>query len=139
MSYNLAIEKQTVLTAIVSFDKVENLFIIYDGGHFSMKKQTASTPVVTSDKKTARFTHYSDGSELIPSEVAPESQTTPNVQPLKSGYTIDDEGIMNTYAREPKMSASTYPTPQQQSRYILWGVAAVIFVSIILGIAVAVS
>lgn len=104
-----------------------------------MKKQTVSTPVVTPDKKTAKFSHYSDGSELIPSEIAPESQTTPNVQPLKSGYTVDDEGIMNTYACEPKMSAATYPTPKQQLRYILWGMAAVVFVGIILGIAVAVS
>ncbi|HEY9597372.1 MAG TPA: ssl1498 family light-harvesting-like protein [Cyanophyceae cyanobacterium] len=74
----------------------------------------------------------SDGSELIPAEVQANTRhdgsKIPN-KPLAPGYTVDDEGINNNYAIEPDMSSAEYPSPQQQGRYILWGVGAILFVA----------
>lgn len=100
-----------------------------------MKKQTASTPTVTPDK-TEQLAHHSDGSELIPSEINPN---LPSEKIMVLGYTMDDEGIINNYALEPEISEATYPTPQQQVRYIWMGISAIAFVTFILLIAFAVS
>jgi hypothetical protein len=56
-----------------------------------------------------------------------------------SGYTKDDEGIINNYAVEPAMSAATYPTPKQQLRYLFLGAGAMVFVGIIFWITFAIS
>ncbi len=92
--------------------------------------------ISTTTERNTRFIHHSDGSELIPSEISSPAESEP---PLASGYTIDDEGILNTYAVEPKMSAASYPSRKQQFHYFLWGVAAIILVVALLGIASAVS
>jgi hypothetical protein len=100
-----------------------------------MKKQIVSTPTITPDE-SAKFAHYSDGSELIPSEIKSDFQSNEN---LVAGYTKDDEGIINSYALEPAMSAATYPTPKQQLRYVFWGAGAIVFVATLLLITFAVS
>ena len=100
-----------------------------------MNKQTLSTKTITPDK-SATFVHHSDGKELIPSEIKSEFQSAEN---LDSGYRKDDEGIINNYAIEPAMSVATYPTPKEQTRYILWGTGAIVFVAVLMLIAFTVS
>lgn len=102
-----------------------------------MKQQTLNPTTVASDG--VEFVHYSDGSELIPSEISSEPQRDGNAKILVSGYTMDDEGIINNYALEPEITATTYPSPKQQLRYALWGFGAIVFVTSILLIAFAVS
>ncbi|BAU66351.1 hypothetical protein STA3757_37550 [Stanieria sp. NIES-3757] len=95
------------------------------------------------DKENKAGTHPpSDGSELIPAEVQAttrESASKSLNAPLGAGYTVDDEGIVNNYAMEPKMSESEYPSPKQQQRYIFLGAAAILFVALAVWIALAVS
>lgn len=100
-----------------------------------MKNQTLNTTPVASDKDP-KFVHHSDGSELIPASVPSEPEDN---NPLVSGYTIDDEGILNNYAVEPATYEAKYPTPKQQLRYVLWGAGAVLLLTTILSIAFAVS
>ncbi|NJO39191.1 MAG: ssl1498 family light-harvesting-like protein [Cyanobacteria bacterium CRU_2_1] len=84
----------------------------------------------------------SDGSELIPAEVNANIRHDGNRSldvPFAVGYTIDDEGLINSYAIQPDMSASEYPSPKQQQRYIFLGAGATLFVVTLLLIAFAVS
>ncbi|MBO3464295.1 ssl1498 family light-harvesting-like protein [Aetokthonos hydrillicola Thurmond2011] len=77
----------------------------------------------------------SDGSELIPAEVQANTRRDGNKlpdMPLTPGYTVDDEGINNSYAIEPDMSRAKYPSPKQQQRYILLGAGAILFVALIM-------
>ena len=60
-------------------------------------------------------------------------------EPLKPGYTVDDEGIVNNYALEPEMSEAEYPSPKQQRRYIFLGAAAIVFVAFAVWIALAIG
>ncbi|MBD2629744.1 photosystem II assembly protein Psb34 [Trichormus variabilis] len=53
--------------------------------------------------------------------------------------TINENGILNNYATEPKLYYAEYPTKEQQSRYAFQGVVAVLFVSSIVLIALGVS
>jgi hypothetical protein len=84
----------------------------------------------------------SDGSELIPAEVQAnlrheDDQPTSNV--AMPGTTVDDEGLINNFATEPKVYPSTYPSPRQQRRYIFLGAAAILLVAILVLISVSVS
>ena len=36
--------------------------------------------------------------------------------------TTDNEGLLNNFAREPKVYYAQYPTPAEQRRYIIMGV-----------------
>jgi hypothetical protein len=81
----------------------------------------------------------SDGSELIPAEVQAKEASQSLNTPLEAGYTIDEEGNLNNYAIEPKMSKAEYPSPEQQRRYIFLGAAAILLVAFILWIAFAAS
>ncbi len=60
-------------------------------------------------------------------------------EPLADGYTVDDEGITNNYALEPAMYLAEYPSPKQQQRYALQGAVAILFVTLTLWSALAVS
>jgi hypothetical protein len=79
--------------------------------------------------------HTSDGSELIPAEIQANQRhdsydTNLPVQPTAvPGSTIDDEGLLNNFAVEPKVYPSEYPSPRQQKRYIYWGIAATLLVA----------
>jgi hypothetical protein len=53
--------------------------------------------------------------------------------------TVNEEGILNNYANEPKLYYSEYPTKQQQSRYAFQGAVAFIFITSIVLIALGVS
>ncbi|SKB15469.1 conserved hypothetical protein [Planktothrix sp. PCC 11201] len=82
--------------------------------------------------------HRSDGSELIPAEIATNDPQSPDVVP-GTGYTKDDEGLINNFAVEPDIYPSEYPSPGQQKRYIFLGAGAVLFVVILLMITFSVS
>jgi hypothetical protein len=79
--------------------------------------------------------HTSDGSELVPAEVQANQRhdnrdTDTSVRPpVISGSTVDDEGLLNNFAVEPKIYPSEYPSPSQQRRYIYWGIAATLLVA----------
>ncbi|HEY9650572.1 MAG TPA: ssl1498 family light-harvesting-like protein [Coleofasciculaceae cyanobacterium] len=78
--------------------------------------------------------HPSNGTELIPAEVQANTRHDGSKmpdKPLAHGYTVDEEGLNNNYAIEPEMSSAEYPSPQQQGRYILWGVGAILFVAVL--------
>jgi len=84
----------------------------------------------------------SDGSELIPAEV--QANIRHDDDPLTSdvavpGTTVDDEGLMNNFATEPKVYPSTYPSPPQQRRYIFLGVTALVFVALLVLISFSIS
>jgi hypothetical protein len=100
-----------------------------------MKKQTKNQGLVDQNQKM-QIPHYSDGSELIPSEIKPDLQSKDD---LAAGYTKDDEGIINNFAQEPAISTATYPTRQQQFRYLFLGAGAIILVATLLFISFAVS
>lgn len=81
--------------------------------------------------------HHSDGSELIPAEAQTgHGHDTSELldRPLAPGYSIDDEGLLNSYTIEPQMYVAEEPkpelqSPEQQSRYFLQGaIAAVVIV-----------
>jgi hypothetical protein len=85
---------------------------------------------------------YSDGTELIPAEVQVNIRHD-NAQsietPFVTGYTIDDEGIINNFAIEPDLYPSEYPSPRQQRQYKVLGAAAFFFVIMLSLTAVLVS
>jgi hypothetical protein len=99
---------------------------------------------------------YSDGSELIPAEVAvreqregsePPNEPLPKIQqeevdsPVNTtgGYTVDQEGLVNNYATPPETYKADYPTPKQQSRYLFWGLIAFLFVAGLIGLSFTLS
>ncbi|WP_026086221.1 MULTISPECIES: photosystem II assembly protein Psb34 [Fischerella] len=84
----------------------------------------------------------SDGSELIPAEVQARKHRDGSQLlnlPLATGYTVNDEGMINNYAIQPAMSLAEYPSPEQQQRYIFQGAVAILFVALTLMTAFAVS
>lgn len=96
----------------------------------------------TDKEKKAVAHHPSDGSELVPAEVQANIRheaNSPLHAPLAAGYTADDEGLLNNYAIEPEMSKAEYPDPKQQRRYIFLGIAAILFVALVVWIAFAAS
>lgn len=110
-----------------------------------------ANPATTTQK------HYSDGSELIPAEVAAherrEGSQLPNELLSKiqeehrdadtpntiKGYTVDQEGLVNNYATPPATYEARYPTPRQQRRYLFWGAIALLFVSGLIGLSFVIS
>jgi len=78
--------------------------------------------------------HRSDGSELVPAEVQVNSCHDEHDEGASSemfvvpGSTIDDEGLINNFAVEPKAYPSEYPSPREQRRYIYWAIAATFLV-----------
>lgn len=107
--------------------------------------------------ETKQNEQISDGSELIPAEVAArekrEGSEPPN-PPVKAsneeqktqenpkstdGYTVDQEGLVNNYPVTPKTYNAQYPTPRQQYFYLLFGGIALIFVTALVLIAVGIS
>jgi hypothetical protein len=105
-----------------------------------MNKLNISNTIILEDKVIAH--HTSDGSELIPAEVQSGTREEINQRQnksLKAGYTVDDEGIINSYAVEPDTSLANYPSPEQRKRYIFLGVGAILLVTILLAIAFTVS
>lgn len=86
--------------------------------------------------------HHSDGSELIPAAVQTKMRANegqlPNA-PQTAGYTVDGEGLVNAYATEPKLYFATYPSPEQQRRYMFQGALAVLLVAGTLVTALSVS
>ncbi|GDZ96245.1 hypothetical protein PA905_47350 [Planktothrix agardhii CCAP 1459/11A] len=51
--------------------------------------------------------------------------------------TTNENGILNNYSTEPQLYFAEYPSPEQQSRYVLQGAAAVLMVTSLLLIAFA--
>lgn len=86
--------------------------------------------------------HHSDGSELIPAEVQARTRRNDSQlldTPLVAGYTVDDEGLIDTYTIEPAMYFAEYPTPEQQRRYVFQGAMAALLVILTLFLAFSVS
>ncbi|MDJ0598098.1 MAG: ssl1498 family light-harvesting-like protein [Crocosphaera sp.] len=92
----------------------------------------------------------SDGSELIPADVAARieregtqkekrKEINENDAPTTQGYTVDQEGLINNYPVTPPMTGATYPTPQEQYAYIILGGLAATFVISLICIAFSVS
>jgi hypothetical protein len=54
-------------------------------------------------------------------------------------YTVDETGVMNNYAVEPKMYFSEFPSSEQQRQYMLQGVLATLLVATTILTALAVS
>lgn len=52
-------------------------------------------------------------------------------------YTTDDRGVLNSYAMAPAMTYATYPSEAQQRQYALQGAVAMLFVSLLIGVAAA--
>jgi hypothetical protein len=96
-----------------------------------------------SDPKSVDSKSASDGSELIPAEVQAHirhhdsEQTTENV--AIPGTTVDDEGLINNFATEPKVYPATYPSPRQQQRYLFLGAMAILLVAALVWISFSVS
>lgn len=86
---------------------------------------------------------YSDGSELIPSEVQAKMRASDQDPGSKGeavpGTTVDDEGLINNFATEPKVYPATYPSPPQQRRYLFMGIGAALFVGVLVMVSFFVS
>lgn len=85
----------------------------------------------------------SDGSELIPAEVQANTRHHDDNQLMKEvaipGATVDDEGLINNFATEPKVYPASYPSPQQQRQYLVWGAGAILLVASLVLISALVS
>ncbi|MEA5509232.1 ssl1498 family light-harvesting-like protein [Crocosphaera sp. UHCC 0190] len=53
--------------------------------------------------------------------------------------TSDENGILNNFANEPNMYYATYPTQQQQRRYLVQGIVAVFLIIGVVTVTLAVS
>jgi len=53
--------------------------------------------------------------------------------------TTDEKGILNNYAKEPKLYYAEFPTKTQQNNYLSQGAVAVLFLTSIFLIALGVS
>lgn len=54
-------------------------------------------------------------------------------------YTVNEEGLLNNYAIEPTVTYAEYPAVYEQKRYALQGAIALLFVTMIVLTAFAVS
>ncbi|PSB01791.1 photosystem II assembly protein Psb34 [Merismopedia glauca] len=45
--------------------------------------------------------------------------------------TVNQEGQLNNYAKEPKAYYATYPSPEQQRNYLAQGAIATLFVGLL--------
>ncbi|MEP0923449.1 ssl1498 family light-harvesting-like protein [Leptolyngbya sp. ST-U4] len=84
----------------------------------------------------------SNGTELTPAEVRSrmhrEGRNFLRRSPL-NGATVDQEGLANNYAVEPTLYYAGFPSPEQARQYALQGAIAVLFVTLTLLAAFAVS
>jgi hypothetical protein len=98
-----------------------------------MNKTQSPTPETNSPPQ-----HHSDGSELVPAEIQVNQHLDEPEQGAQSegstisGSTIDDEGLINNFAVEPKVYPSKYPSPREQRRYISWGIATTLLIAALL-------
>ena len=79
---------------------------------------------------------------MIPAEIQADRREEINQclnKSLESGYTIDDEGIINNYATETDMSLANYPSPEQKKHYFFLGAGATLLITVALLISFAVS
>jgi hypothetical protein len=53
--------------------------------------------------------------------------------------TIDENGILNNYATEPKLYYAEYPNQEQQNRYKVQGAIATLVVALVVLVAFGVS
>lgn len=53
--------------------------------------------------------------------------------------TVNEQGILNNYAKEPKAYYANYPSPEQQKRYVLQGAGAILLVTALVLVALGVS
>ncbi|WP_035984343.1 photosystem II assembly protein Psb34 [Leptolyngbya sp. KIOST-1] len=85
----------------------------------------------------------SDGSELIPAEIQANIRHHDAEQATQGeaipGTTVDDEGLINNFATEPRVYPATYPSPRQQRRYLVLGATAIVFVAVLVWISFSVS
>lgn len=53
-------------------------------------------------------------------------------------YTVNEEGILNNYATEPKTYYAAYPSPEQQRNYAIQGAiaTALVIATVLVGLAV---
>jgi hypothetical protein len=88
--------------------------------------------------KSVNPEHRSDGSELTPAEIPANDPESADIDPA-TGYTTDDEGLINNFAVEPDIYPSEYPSAPQQKQYIFLGAGAVLLIVILLVITFSVS
>ncbi len=101
------------------------------------------------EKNNQEKQKYSDGSELIPAEVAsrqervggeiPEAVKPSNEEYSTEGYTVSREGLINNYPVTPEMSKQEYPSEEKQRKYLIAGGIALLFVTALIFIAFRVS
>ncbi|MBD2447003.1 ssl1498 family light-harvesting-like protein [Nostoc sp. FACHB-152] len=53
--------------------------------------------------------------------------------------TIDEQGILNNYATEPKVYYAAYPSAEEQRKYVFQGAIATLFLTAIILVALGVS
>ncbi|YAF99271.1 MAG: photosystem II assembly protein Psb34 (plasmid) [Nodularia sp. CChRGM 3473] len=53
--------------------------------------------------------------------------------------TVNEAGILNNYANEPKMYYAAYPNPEQQRQYAVQGAFATLLVTTLILVALGVS
>jgi len=101
--------------------------------------------------------NYSDGTELMPAEVAARSLREGSLPPntpapqehaeqidatipnTTAGYTVDQEGLVNNYPITPEMYEANYPSPRKQRNYLIQGAIAMTFVGLLVTIAFVIS
>lgn len=101
----------------------------------SQPENEAPTP----DQAPHQAPHYSDGSELIPAEAQTgNGHDTSELlnKPLAPGYSIDDEGLLNSYTIEPPMYVVEEPkpelqSPELQSRHFVQGAIAAVLITLV--------
>jgi hypothetical protein len=96
---------------------------------------------VEQEKNAVAYPPSSDSEPIsveVQADMTEKARKLPN-EPLKPGYTVDNEGNFNVYAVEPKMYKAEYPSAKQQQRYILLGAITILFVSFVMWIAFAAS
>lgn len=79
---------------------------------------------------------------LVPTEVRSRMQREGSDflrRPTINGVTVDQEGLTNSYAIEPNMYYSVFPSPEQARRYALQGAAATLLVIGLIATSFAVS
>ncbi|MBE9004685.1 ssl1498 family light-harvesting-like protein [Fortiea sp. LEGE XX443] len=53
--------------------------------------------------------------------------------------TVNEDGVLNNYAKEPQVYCAEYPAIWEQRRYVLQGAVATMFVAVLVLFAFAVS
>lgn len=84
----------------------------------------------------------SNENEQVPSQVRANERDEINKslkKQLGAGFRVDDDGVVNNYPIETKMSEAEYPDSKQQRQYIFVGAAAIAIATLAIWIAFAVS